>query len=506
MEHEPCVSFVTLSGMDSPKPLICESFRQARVAALHFLRKRHPGNKVLFEALSQSSSPGISYSSVSFEHNNNNNNNNNNIINNTDNNSSTDSSLNADDETARLRLFPYTPSVAEPPRHSNRGLLNETESLQLKHSAEYEFLVPAIGSALTSTVTAHEVWRKQQEELRQRRYSAGDELPSVVLLTTPRNVANTSVDNEFPSNNEKTLRELFSVFETTDVPPISLQEYVRRMTEYAYVSPSILLIACLYIDRLLTRHPSFLLSPTNVFKFFATSVRVSSKVMDTRTLNNKDFARISGFSNTEMNILEVLFIQALELDLFVGAEDFYKYAEDLIAPTTISRHSDSHDVEIVHVVRSPSVMSESATPPHKRFLAPIHRTSSHSNSSNSRRNRTLPDTLPPVNSSRILSTPVDSKSPSPSKSTTSTTTLAPVVIGVGCHSGRGNGCSTTTLSWSRSTTVGLPVPAPPRRASCLPVASAKNSTTMLCSIGDTSTSARGWDRLSRERVEERFVR
>ncbi|ESL05736.1 hypothetical protein TRSC58_06603 [Trypanosoma rangeli SC58] len=118
--------------------------------------------------------------------------------------------------------------------------------------------------------------------------------------------------------------------ETSDVPGITFSEYVHRIVEYTYVSPSVLLIACLYIDRLLTHKASLVLTNHNIFKLFAVATRVASKVMDTRTLSNKNFARICGIRNSEMNFLETHFMRVIELDLYVPAEEFYSYVEDLV--------------------------------------------------------------------------------------------------------------------------------------------------------------------------------
>lgn len=219
-----------------------------------------------------------------------------------------------------IQLFALTPSETEPQRFSRGGLLDEADSLQAKHAAEYVFLVPVINHALNATIIAHNMWLK--DKLQNSSYTHKQTVGQVEGGSNDVNNSECDV---------ATSKWDFDVFKTSKNPSISLHDYIQLIVDQTYVSPSVLLVACLYIDRLLFRNTSLLLSSLNVFKLLAISTRVASKVMDTRTLNNKNFAKACSMSNTELTFLESHFIRCLDFELYVSAAEFYAYADCFVA-------------------------------------------------------------------------------------------------------------------------------------------------------------------------------
>ncbi|KAL7701411.1 Cyclin 10 [Lotmaria passim] len=238
-----------------------------------------------------------------------------------------------------ILLFPLTPSVKVPLRHSKRSgrVLNESETLQEKHAQEYRFIVPMLAYAIECTIAEHEIIRQ----------SAG--LPAYISLNSSPAESPTRQDphvgaSENEGENEtaaaagtdrnaalgyKVFQTAINAFSTREVPAISVHDYLKRIVKYTYVSPSVLVCCCLYLDRLLVMYPSFLLHPNNVFKFLITSTRVCSKVMDTRTLNNRDFSVVGGVTNEDINVLEFTFVQLLQNRLYISRHTFDMYCEPL---------------------------------------------------------------------------------------------------------------------------------------------------------------------------------
>eukprot|EP00759_Apiculatamorpha_spiralis_P050347 PhF_6_TR4626/c0_g1_i1/m.6477 len=191
-------------------------------------------------------------------------------------------------------LFMSSPKERDLNMQSKSGRqLSEIEILQFKHQPEFEQLVPSIAESLDSVLQQHATVIK----------ASGD-----------------STDAQFKP------------FETSQKPQISVEEYVWRIAEYTYTSPSTLLTALVFLDRLTTRY-DLLLTPMNLYKLFFVAVRVSSKVVDLRTLNNKNFAGIGGINNKHLNDLEALFITLLHFDVFVSPVEFQRYSARLAPPS-----------------------------------------------------------------------------------------------------------------------------------------------------------------------------
>lgn len=278
-----------------------------------------------------------------------------------------------------LELFLLTPTVKETPRYSRRSgrVLNESESLQEKHASEYRFLVPRLAYAIERTVASHDYLRKRFGlEVAICRSTAvspqgrlGDSVAPHCLSHEKTN--SMAVEEEeavgpgsFSSRGESAtplaMHLQMNLFTTHDIPSISVHDYLKRIVKYTYVSPSVLLCACIYLDRLLLQHPSMLLHPYNIFKFLVTSMRVCSKVLDTRTLNNRDFSLVGGVANEELNELEFAFVRLLDNDLYISSETFNIYCGPLRRQAAKKEEPAvaTKGVELLHRPTEPSVSRE----------------------------------------------------------------------------------------------------------------------------------------------------
>jgi hypothetical protein len=192
----------------------------------------------------------------------------------------------------RLREpFKNTPGEREANKQSRSGRqLSELEILQDKHDSEFRLIVPVVADSLSYAIEQHaEMARSMQRD------------------------------------------EKYAQYETNSVPNIQIEDYVHRIAEYTYISPATLVAALIYLDRLTLRHPSLLFTLLNIFKLFFVAVRVASKVVDLRTLNNKNFASVGGISNRHLNDLEAKFLIDIRFDLYVSAREFFLYCQRILA-------------------------------------------------------------------------------------------------------------------------------------------------------------------------------
>eukprot|EP01065_Artemidia_motanka_P030224 TRINITY_DN3623_c2_g2_i1.p1 TRINITY_DN3623_c2_g2~~TRINITY_DN3623_c2_g2_i1.p1 ORF type:complete len:248 (+),score=62.43 TRINITY_DN3623_c2_g2_i1:315-1058(+) len=170
---------------------------------------------------------------------------------------------------------------------------NELEMLVDKFQPEFEQIVPALCDALNAVLVSHNLASRR----RSRMSEAGK----------------------------------FSIFETSAVPEISLEDYLWRVVDYCYISPSTMVLACMLIDRLILNH-GLMVTNLNVFKLFFTSVRVASKVHELRSLSNKNFATVGGVSASQLNALEAAYVSLFGWKLWVDHEEFVRYCGRLSPP------------------------------------------------------------------------------------------------------------------------------------------------------------------------------
>lgn len=120
----------------------------------------------------------------------------------------------------------------------------------------------------------------------------------------------------------------FADFETSAVPEISLEDYVWRIVDYCYISPTSLVLSLILMDMLIQQH-GLILSQLNIFKLLFTSVRVASKVHELRSLSNKNFAVVGGVTSAQLNALESTFIALFNWELWVEHQTFAEYCQRL---------------------------------------------------------------------------------------------------------------------------------------------------------------------------------
>lgn len=225
---------------------------------------------------------------------------------------------------ARQKRIPFTssPSEREMNKTSRSGRqLSEIEILQEKHEPEFKQIIPSIAESLSNVV---------QQHVQLARVIAKD--------------------------------DRFAIYETNNVPGIQLDDYVHRIAEYTYISPASMLAAAIFLDRLCEKYPSLLLTERNIFKLFFVSVRVSSKVVDLRSLNNKNFASVGGVSNKHLNDLEETFLKHLRFDLFLAPTEFLEYGRRMHPPNL-------HSQVPRHLLSNHDAAPHSASSPHARLAS-----------------------------------------------------------------------------------------------------------------------------------------
>lgn len=176
-------------------------------------------------------------------------------------------------------------------RHGNP--VSEIEMLTEKHSTEFKQIVPVIADGLNRAVQH-------------------------MSTVTPSAYA-----------------QRYGLYDTSAVPSISMEDYVNRIAGNTYISPSSLVVALIFVDRVLARHSELTLTHLNVFKLFFAACRVSSKVVEVRTLSNKNFAPVGGVDLRHLNDLEAKFLIDIRFDVYVQPKEFVHYCNQIMQQAPI---------------------------------------------------------------------------------------------------------------------------------------------------------------------------
>ncbi len=123
-------------------------------------------------------------------------------------------------------------------------------------------------------------------------------------------------------------------FEGVAAPSISMEDYLKRLVRYLEAwKPSTaedelsigkrsLVMAMVFLDRLLQSAPGFQLSALNVHRLVLIGFLVSVKVQEDVPFPNAFWAKVGGVPLAELNSMENTFLQVLQFRVHVRAEEF----------------------------------------------------------------------------------------------------------------------------------------------------------------------------------------
>ena len=119
-----------------------------------------------------------------------------------------------------------------------------------------------------------------------------------------------------------------SLFAHKKIPKISIEDYLNRIQKYSKLEDSTLVIALIYIDRLLSNQ-NIELSKYNVHRILLAAILAAIKYNEDEIYDNYSFAKIFAVSSKELNKLENKFLDLIEFKLFVSDEIFQLYYDKI---------------------------------------------------------------------------------------------------------------------------------------------------------------------------------
>lgn len=91
---------------------------------------------------------------------------------------------------------------------------------------------------------------------------------------------NDAAPSTSPTSTAMVPRAAASAFQGLTKPAISVRDYLERIFRFAGCSPSCYVVAYIYLDRYLLKHPTVTIDSLNVHRFLITSVLTAVKFVD----------------------------------------------------------------------------------------------------------------------------------------------------------------------------------------------------------------------------------
>ena len=114
------------------------------------------------------------------------------------------------------------------------------------------------------------------------------------------------------------------LFYLSFIPPISLEDYIKRLMKYSKMDISTLIISIIYIDYFCDKN-KYYLTPNNIFRILLSACLLSLKFNEDITVNDKEYAEIAAVSVEDLKNLEFYMYLKLHFSLNVKYELYKSY-------------------------------------------------------------------------------------------------------------------------------------------------------------------------------------
>ncbi|KAM9992952.1 hypothetical protein ACTFIY_010390 [Dictyostelium cf. discoideum] len=129
---------------------------------------------------------------------------------------------------------------------------------------------------------------------------------------------------------------------TSEVPKISITEYLTRLVKFSPCSKECFIMIIVYIDRIISK-TNFIINSFNIHRLLITAIMVASKYIDDIFYNNEYYSHIGGVTRDELNRLEISFLNLLQFDLSCPLPDYLDYFSKLDSFVSKLRRQNKKD-------------------------------------------------------------------------------------------------------------------------------------------------------------------
>ena len=128
------------------------------------------------------------------------------------------------------------------------------------------------------------------------------------------------------NENKKTISNNVNkdIFYLSFIPPISLEDYIKRLVKYSNMDISTLINSIIYIDHFCDKN-KYYLTPNNIFRIILSSCLLSLKFNEDITVSYKIYAEIAAVSVEDLKNLEFYMYLKLHFSLNVKYELYKSY-------------------------------------------------------------------------------------------------------------------------------------------------------------------------------------
>lgn len=124
--------------------------------------------------------------------------------------------------------------------------------------------------------------------------------------------------------NEETIKHKKLVFYSSNIPSISIKDYLYRIQSFSEVEDNTLILALIYIDKICQKE-NIILTEYNIHRILFASILIAIKYNEDIIYENNFYTKIAGITAKELRRMEIQFLKLIKFELYADKNIFEKY-------------------------------------------------------------------------------------------------------------------------------------------------------------------------------------
>lgn len=130
-------------------------------------------------------------------------------------------------------------------------------------------------------------------------------------------------------------------FHAVRPPQIPIYDYLLRISNHFHCSDECLLVALVYIDRVMRLNPHFVVSIFNLHRVVVLAAVAAVKYLEDVWYSNEHYARVGGVQVQELNKLEGQFLKLIGWRLHVMPDEYQRYRNYVLVASQANQAGNS---------------------------------------------------------------------------------------------------------------------------------------------------------------------
>jgi hypothetical protein len=171
--------------------------------------------------------------------------------------------------------------------------------------------------------------KNQSDKVKNKNKNEEKSKPKILNINLINSISNTLITILEENKNSNNYKEIIKkqskmIFSSTNIPNISINDYLIRIQTYSEIERSTLILSLILIDHT-CKKSGLILTYHNIHRILFGAILISIKYNEDTYYDNKFYSEIAGVKLKELKMIEYSFLELSDFNVFVDKGEFEQY-------------------------------------------------------------------------------------------------------------------------------------------------------------------------------------